>query len=51
MPFMNSIRPQRHKTSLSQLIVNGALVLILSSALPLLSRILGMCTTLFCVFI
>lgn len=43
MPFMNSIRPQRHKTSLSQLIVNGALVLILSSALPLLSRILGMC--------
>lgn len=42
MPFMQSIRPQRHKTSLSQLIVNGALVLILSSALPLLSRILGM---------
>lgn len=41
MPFMQSIRPQRHKTSLSQLIVNGALVLILSSALPLLSRILG----------
>ncbi|XP_031619913.1 protein Lilipod [Contarinia nasturtii] len=41
MPFMQSIRPQRHKTSLAQLIVNGALVLILSSALPLLSRILG----------
>lgn len=41
MPFMNSIRPQRLKTSLSQLIVNCALVLILGSALPLLSRILG----------
>lgn len=41
MPFMQSIRPQRQKTSLSQLIVNGALVVILSSALPLLSRILG----------
>ena len=41
MPFMNSICPQRRKTSLSQLIVNSALLLILSSALPLLSRILG----------
>lgn len=50
MPFMQSIRPQRHKTSLSQLIVNGALVLILSSALPLLSRILGMYTFEFFLF-
>lgn len=49
MPFMKTIRPQRHKTSLSQLILNGALVLILSSALPLLSRILGMFRTLYLV--
>uniref|UniRef100_A0A1I8NTD9 Protein LMBR1L n=1 Tax=Stomoxys calcitrans TaxID=35570 RepID=A0A1I8NTD9_STOCA len=41
MPFMRNVRPQRRKTSLSQLIVNCALVLILSSALPLLSRIIG----------
>ncbi|XP_055531491.1 protein Lilipod [Wyeomyia smithii] len=41
MPFMRNVRPQRRKTSLSQLIANCGLVLILSSALPLLSRILG----------
>lgn len=41
MPFMRIVKPQKRKTSLSQLIVNCALVLILSSALPLLSRILG----------
>ncbi|KAL9890111.1 protein Lilipod isoform X1 [Glossina fuscipes] len=41
MPFMSQVRPQRRKTSLSQLIVNCALLLILSSALPLLSRIIG----------
>ncbi|XP_058456913.1 protein Lilipod [Malaya genurostris] len=41
MPFMRNVRPQRRKTSLSQLISNCALVLILSSALPLLTRILG----------
>uniref|UniRef100_A0A1A9X1P2 Protein LMBR1L n=1 Tax=Glossina brevipalpis TaxID=37001 RepID=A0A1A9X1P2_9MUSC len=41
MPFMRQVRPQRRKTSLSQLIVNCALLLILSSALPLLSRIIG----------
>ncbi|XP_055708332.1 protein Lilipod isoform X2 [Phlebotomus papatasi] len=41
MPFMRHVRPRRRKTSLSQLIVNCAMVLILSSALPLLSRILG----------
>lgn len=41
MPFMRHIKPEKRKTSLSQLIFNCALVLILSSALPLLSRILG----------
>lgn len=41
MPFMRNVRPQRRKTSLAQLIANCGLVLILSSALPLLSRILG----------
>uniref|UniRef100_T1GAC9 Uncharacterized protein n=1 Tax=Megaselia scalaris TaxID=36166 RepID=T1GAC9_MEGSC len=41
MPFMKYVRPQKRKTSLSQLILNCALVLILSSALPLLSRIIG----------
>jgi LMBR1-like membrane protein len=41
MPFMRKTRPQRKKTSLSQLIANCALILIISSALPLLSRILG----------
>ncbi|XP_055620583.1 protein Lilipod [Toxorhynchites rutilus septentrionalis] len=41
MPFMRNVRPVRRKTSLSQVIANCALVLILSSALPLLSRILG----------
>lgn len=41
MPFMKSLRPHRRQTSLPQLILNAALILILSSALPLLSRILG----------
>ncbi|XP_020717547.1 protein Lilipod isoform X2 [Ceratitis capitata] len=41
MPFMRNVRPQKRKTSLAQLILNCALVLILSSALPLLSRIIG----------
>uniref|UniRef100_A0AAG5D7U2 Uncharacterized protein n=1 Tax=Anopheles atroparvus TaxID=41427 RepID=A0AAG5D7U2_ANOAO len=41
MPFMRNVRPQRRNTSLAQLIANCALVLILSSALPLLARILG----------
>ncbi|XP_053663586.1 protein Lilipod [Anopheles marshallii] len=41
MPFMRNVRPQRRKTSLAQLIANCGLVLILSSALPLLARILG----------
>ncbi|XP_053959688.1 protein Lilipod isoform X1 [Anastrepha ludens] len=41
MPFMRHVRPQKRNTSLAQLILNCALVLILSSALPLLSRIIG----------
>ncbi|XP_053672138.1 protein Lilipod [Anopheles nili] len=41
MPFMRNVRPQRRNTSLAQLIANCGLVLILSSALPLLARILG----------
>uniref|UniRef100_A0A2M4ADW3 Putative lipocalin-interacting membrane receptor limr n=2 Tax=Anopheles triannulatus TaxID=58253 RepID=A0A2M4ADW3_9DIPT len=41
MPFMRNVRPRRRKTSLTQLIFNCGLVLILSSALPLLARILG----------
>ena len=41
MPFMAKIRPTRRKTSLTQLIANSALILLLTSALPLLSRILG----------
>lgn len=41
MPFMANVRPSRRKTSLTQLIANSALILLLTSALPLLSRILG----------
>lgn len=40
-PFLAKARPQAHRTPLSLLIANCALLLILSSALPLLSRILG----------
>lgn len=43
MPSMQKVRPKRRKTSLSELILNCALVLILSSAFPLLARILGEC--------
>lgn len=41
MPVFAKIRPKRRKTSLSHLIANSLLILILTSALPLLSRILG----------
>lgn len=41
MPSMQKVRPKHRKTSLSELILNCALVLILSSAFPLLARILG----------
>ncbi|CAH1405306.1 unnamed protein product [Nezara viridula] len=40
-PFLAKIRPRAHRTPLSLLIANCALLLILSSALPLLCRILG----------
>lgn len=39
--LVNRFRPQRRRTSLSQLILNCAILLILSSAFPLLARILG----------
>lgn len=41
MPIFAKIRPKRRKTSLTHLIANSLLILILTSALPLLSRILG----------
>lgn len=41
MPFFSKIQPKRRKTSLSHLIANSFLILILTSAQPLLSRILG----------
>lgn len=41
MPLFVKIRPKRRKTSLTHLIANSMLILILTSALPLLSRILG----------
>ena len=41
LPLLSEIRPAIRKTPLTQLIVNCGLVLVLSSALPLLSRILG----------
>jgi LMBR1-like membrane protein len=42
MPLFAKIRPKRRKTSLTHLITNSLLILILTSALPLLSRILGL---------
>ncbi|XP_026844305.1 protein Lilipod isoform X2 [Drosophila persimilis] len=41
MPFMRTVRPKRHQTSLPQLMLNCGFMLVLSSALPLLSRIIG----------
>ncbi|XP_064554502.1 protein Lilipod isoform X1 [Drosophila montana] len=41
MPFMNNVRPKRRQTSLPQLMLNCGFMLVLSSALPLLSRIIG----------
>ncbi|XP_032592790.1 protein Lilipod isoform X2 [Drosophila grimshawi] len=41
MPFMSNVRPKRRQTSLPQLMLNCAFMLVLSSALPLLSRIIG----------
>lgn len=41
IPVVKRIRPQLHKTSLTHLILNCGLGVILSSALPLLAKILG----------
>ena len=41
IPFIRMIRPKLGDTSLTHLILNCGLFLILSSALPLLSKILG----------
>ncbi|BES95156.1 LMBR1-like membrane protein [Nesidiocoris tenuis] len=41
LPFLKHLRPRQHKTPLSLLISNCGLLLILSSALPLLARTLG----------
>ncbi|XP_034115728.1 protein Lilipod [Drosophila sulfurigaster albostrigata] len=41
MPFMRNVRPKWRKTSLPQLMLNCGFMLVLSSALPLLSRIIG----------
>ncbi|XP_017140641.1 protein Lilipod isoform X2 [Drosophila miranda] len=41
MPFMRTVRPKQHQTSLPQLMLNCGFMLVLSSALPLLSRIIG----------
>jgi hypothetical protein len=41
LPFLSRVRPRTKMTSLTHVIANCGLVLILSSALPLLSRILG----------
>ncbi|XP_065156822.1 protein Lilipod isoform X2 [Atheta coriaria] len=40
-PLMKNIRPRRQRTPFNLIIANCALVLILSSALPLLAKILG----------
>lgn len=42
LPGVRSVRPRLRSTPLTHLIANCALLLVLSSALPLLSRILGM---------
>ncbi|XP_066591526.1 protein Lilipod [Prorops nasuta] len=42
LPGIRRVQPRFHSTPLTHLIANCALLLVLSSALPLLSRILGM---------
>ncbi|GLV41036.1 lilipod [Carabus blaptoides fortunei] len=42
LPIMSRVRPKPNQTPFCHIIANCALVLILSSALPLLSKILGM---------
>lgn len=42
LPLLQRIKPQMHNTSFTKIIINCALLLILSSALPLLARLLGL---------
>ncbi|MCP9257528.1 Protein LMBR1L [Dirofilaria immitis] len=44
VPFLRRIQPQLHKTSMTCVIANCTTVLILSSALPVLARTLGITT-------
>ncbi|EYC45185.1 hypothetical protein Y032_0436g1434 [Ancylostoma ceylanicum] len=41
MPFVRALRPRRRRTSLTVIIINCSLVLVLSSALPVLANTLG----------
>ena len=41
LPGVKRVRPKHNSTPLTHLIANCALLLVISSALPLLSRILG----------
>ena len=41
VPLLRRIRPQRGKTTLTCIIMNCAVILLLSSALPVLARTLG----------
>lgn len=42
LPLLQRIKPKMHSTSFTKIIINCALLLILSSALPLLARLLGL---------
>uniref|UniRef100_A0A915PZN5 Uncharacterized protein n=1 Tax=Setaria digitata TaxID=48799 RepID=A0A915PZN5_9BILA len=44
VPLLRRIRPQLHKTSMTRVIANCTTVLVLSSALPVLARTLGITT-------
>ncbi|WKY02834.1 hypothetical protein Q1695_016264 [Nippostrongylus brasiliensis] len=41
MPFVRALRPRRTRTSLTVIIINCSLILVLSSALPVLANTLG----------
>ncbi|KIH44619.1 hypothetical protein ANCDUO_25355 [Ancylostoma duodenale] len=41
MPFVRALRPRRRRTSLTVIIINCSLILVLSSALPVLANTLG----------
>lgn len=42
VPLLRRIRPQLHKTSMTRVIANCTTILVLSSALPVLARTLGL---------